>query len=241
MIYRFRPFDIRTISSLLKSELYFSDPKDFNDPFDCQIPIDFNPKALKNNLEFKNVKLPKEVYGNIHICCFSRERDNILQWSHYADSHRGICLGFGEDNDIRKWNRSLIFVDYAKKMPKINYFKILNELIKTDRNLYYDINGRLNSRKLFTDLDAVIMIETVGTKQLEWKYEQEARILSSTNGNLKYPKELLKEIIFGFKLKNDDKIIIKGMISSAGYKSVKYFDCTPSFNNYKINVSEYVE
>ena len=27
-------------------------------------------------------------------CCFSKECDNILMWSHYANHHKGICLRF---------------------------------------------------------------------------------------------------------------------------------------------------
>ena len=28
------------------------------------------------------------------ILCFSRNWDNLLLWSHYGDSHTGVCLGF---------------------------------------------------------------------------------------------------------------------------------------------------
>lgn len=28
------------------------------------------------------------------VLCFSRKWNDILMWSHYADNHRGICLGF---------------------------------------------------------------------------------------------------------------------------------------------------
>lgn len=28
------------------------------------------------------------------VLCFSEKWDDILQWSHYADRHRGVCLGF---------------------------------------------------------------------------------------------------------------------------------------------------
>lgn len=28
------------------------------------------------------------------VCCFSETSDDILMWSHYADNHKGFCLGF---------------------------------------------------------------------------------------------------------------------------------------------------
>lgn len=35
-----------------------------------------------------------EVFQESRICCFSPNRDNLLFWSHYAKSHKGICIEF---------------------------------------------------------------------------------------------------------------------------------------------------
>jgi len=43
----------------------------------------------------KNDKILKDVTKfRYKICCFSETKLSILMWSHYADSHKGICLCF---------------------------------------------------------------------------------------------------------------------------------------------------
>lgn len=35
-----------------------------------------------------------KAFLGTRICCFSEKNENILMWSHYADGHKGICIGF---------------------------------------------------------------------------------------------------------------------------------------------------
>ncbi|MFZ5941822.1 MAG: DUF2971 domain-containing protein [Bacteroidota bacterium] len=80
--YKYTPLDMNMIKGLINSELWFSDPKTFNDPFDCKIELDFNctPEELKNYLDKINqyysdvvktindptiqIKYIRERYGN---------------------------------------------------------------------------------------------------------------------------------------------------------------------------------
>ena len=47
------------------------------------------------------------------LICFSENWTNPLLWSHYADKHRGICLGF--DVNIRRLRK----VTYVKERPAL--------------------------------------------------------------------------------------------------------------------------
>jgi Protein of unknown function (DUF2971) len=57
-------------------------------------------------------------YRNLRICSYSTSNKNILLWSHYADSHKGICIGFDA-------NRPPIAVSmkvhYQDDYPEIEY------------------------------------------------------------------------------------------------------------------------
>lgn len=33
-------------------------------------------------------------FGGMRLCCFTKSKDNLLFWSHYADSHKGFCVEF---------------------------------------------------------------------------------------------------------------------------------------------------
>ena len=38
--------------------------------------------------------LEERLHHGVGILCLSTKFDDILMWSHYADSHRGVCLAF---------------------------------------------------------------------------------------------------------------------------------------------------
>lgn len=54
------------------------------------------------------------------ITCFSENKDSLLMWSYYADSHKGVCLEF----DLRKDNllhKNCHKVQYTRHFNKGNY------------------------------------------------------------------------------------------------------------------------
>ena len=57
------------------------------------------------------------------MLCFSKDWHNPVQWSHYADSHRGICLGF------EVLNPNLVQVSYTRKrlVAEVEKFEKLDE------------------------------------------------------------------------------------------------------------------
>lgn len=62
---------------------------DLNDPFEllcAKLPTKELRKA------FRNIK--NHFHGRIGVICFSTNWQSPVMWSHYADKHKGICLGF---------------------------------------------------------------------------------------------------------------------------------------------------
>ncbi|MDQ1197935.1 DUF2971 domain-containing protein [Agrobacterium sp. SORGH_AS 787] len=69
----------------IKISLYDS----LNDPFD------FLGLAIDHRSERRRLsKIKKELSASFGIVCLSETWKEPLMWGHYADSHRGICLGF---------------------------------------------------------------------------------------------------------------------------------------------------
>ncbi|MBN7572790.1 hypothetical protein C1H57_22005 [Clostridium sp. 2-1] len=119
-LYRYRKFD-EYLENNLAGEIYFSDPSEFNDPFDSAIEIDYiayalnyftniNRRELENLLE-KEPQLKKildnhynETYrsfkNNIRIACFTTSQKNTLMWSHYAENHSGYCIEYDTKNPL---------------------------------------------------------------------------------------------------------------------------------------------
>jgi hypothetical protein len=76
------------ISNLEHRRLKLARIEDLNDPFEIN-PVCIDAKARKVIADLK-----RQAHAKIGLLCFSARRDNPVQWSHYADGHKGMCLGF---------------------------------------------------------------------------------------------------------------------------------------------------
>jgi hypothetical protein len=155
---------------------------DLNDPFELRcVELLTNEQVLAFDLFRADMELR---YG---IVCFSRRWDTILQWSHYADRHRGVCLGFdvinsetkcGEVNYGAKKLRfpSKLDVNFMWKMLRTKYlgwryeeeWRVFVELKDSEWNefagrlLYFvDFSGELVLRDVILDAENATPTEQV--------------------------------------------------------------------------------
>jgi hypothetical protein len=62
---------------------------DLNDPFEL-LAVNFRERQVR-----KIVRDFKDAYdSHTGLLCFSADWTNPVLWSHYAEKHRGVCLGF---------------------------------------------------------------------------------------------------------------------------------------------------
>jgi hypothetical protein len=83
---------------------------DLNDPFEL-MGADLRDKEQRHAFR----KSREEIHSGKGLICFSRSWGNPMIWSHYADKHRGICLGFDVNDSV------LRSVDYIEKPLKIEF------------------------------------------------------------------------------------------------------------------------
>jgi hypothetical protein len=206
--------------SLIENYLWLSKPTDFNDPFDCNenlVSYNVTDKAIESIVKTRVIGSRQERRKQIRhyksqpesfkkalksslpdviqeqgICCFSQTHKNILMWSHYADKHSGLCIGFDPLKSMETF--PLLHVKYEQDFKPIDYF--------SDKS------------------DA--LLNMLITKSKDWINEDEMRILKDFNGRLPFKKECVQQIIFGCKTKDSDKQIIIDLIKSNGYKNVMF-------------------
>lgn len=79
---------------------------DLNDPFELKSVNLCNPlhaQAFDGTDKFEGFKPEMaRLYG---VLCFSEDKADVLQWAHYADRHKGICLGFDVSGIEGKFGR----------------------------------------------------------------------------------------------------------------------------------------
>lgn len=73
------------------------------------------------------------------------------------------------------------------------------------------------------------------TKSSCWHYEKEFRILASTQGLLKFPKEALKSVIFGVKSEESEINRIIKLVSQSGYKEIAFKRASIDEKKYQLN------
>ena len=77
------------IDNLKNRRLKISDFSNVNDPFEL-LGIELRDKDVRQAVKFEKSKISSES----GLLCFSEDKYNPVQWAHYAENHKGVCLGF---------------------------------------------------------------------------------------------------------------------------------------------------
>jgi hypothetical protein len=85
------------LSNLRHRRLKIATFDDLNDPFELWAVAQPNPTLRRGLRRWK-----EQIARTYGVLCFSKTWDNPVLWSHYADRHRGIALGFDINSDIVK-------------------------------------------------------------------------------------------------------------------------------------------
>ncbi len=138
ILYKYCRINRHTIEALKRNKLFMNKAKNFNDPFDCLI---YRGDHYKNNIVFRN------MMDSIKISCFSKDKKSILMWSHYANSHQGICIGYDMDIDyIRKNNLYISKIVYGETESK--YDNMLKKIFYQKNKIWkYEKEYRIISLK----------------------------------------------------------------------------------------------
>ncbi|MEZ8345714.1 DUF2971 domain-containing protein [Vibrio splendidus] len=237
-LYKYRPVTRESIEFLLNRELWAAKPVTFNDPFDAQVNYNALVTQTLNHFKRNTENIRKELLAHINsftskvgICSLSRTNKNQLMWSHYADEHRGFCIGLDINNlldDTLLKNK----VNYQAKLP---IDKLLNTLtIISDSWLYID--NKVNMTLLKDIFENFITEEILVTKHSNWQYENETRIIAPNYGSIPFKCSQVMSITFGLKMPDRDKKIVRQVIKGLHYENVEWYQATKDRNNYSIEL-----
>ena len=129
------------------------------------------------------------------VICFSNSWSDPVHWSHYADNHRGMALGFDVPDLDGDGNQLALDVNYTDDLLDFpsGFFENRSHQVEKDR----------------------FVNKVISTKFSNWAYEKEVRLFSS----LEDPDEqtnlffldfdasiILKEVIFGYRSEGSDEM-----------------------------------
>lgn len=141
---------------LLNSTFFLASPRKFNDPYDCRCHISdectanerevalqiLAQKMRLNSLQLALLReqwdmpnLPQivkegteQTWAETGITCLTTDPRNLLMWSHYADYHRGFCIGFEIAKDMDTFCTALP-VKYTDDYPSVRLFGDDREIV----------------------------------------------------------------------------------------------------------------
>lgn len=154
--------------------------------------------------------LHEQVENEIGVLCLSSDPLNILMYSHYADSHQGICLEFNlEKDNIFNPER----VRYVKNFPRLEF------------GLSYEINYAL-------------AVALISTKSIDWAYEKEYRSLRGGGaGVIEIPDNYLSGIIFGCAAKDETVQAVMDVVKESA-KPIKFYRTVKSELSFSLSLEE---
>ncbi|HEX9789780.1 MAG TPA: DUF2971 domain-containing protein [Kiloniellales bacterium] len=129
------------LEALKKRRLKVSRIDDLNDPFEM-LGTDLSDRKLRQAF----LKTKSDLAKDCGLLCFSKRWRNPVLWSHYADRHRGLCLGFDAPDGL------LFSVTYTTKRTAPD------KLFSDDQSVKEKEMERI-----------------LTTKFNHWRYEDEAR------------------------------------------------------------------
>jgi len=225
VLYKYVPIGV-AIKILEAGTVKFSKCKNLNDPFEYNLysldstgnPISMIPRIFKL----------RELGKSINILSLSTAFDIIPLWSHYADGHRGACIGY----DTKFLINSII--SKADLNPESMF--CLN--VK-----YSKIQKPICAKGVFCPNKLKKISKTLlERKSIHWKYENEVRIvlLNITDIPITIGTDCIKKIYVGCSYEYNDDNIKKEFLDLT-YKN--YYNITSSLavdhDSYKLYTNSF--
>ncbi|MCF7354111.1 DUF2971 domain-containing protein [Vibrio sp. CK2-1] len=124
---------------------------------------------LDSNIKKQVEDILNQQFQAFRICCFTKRKENLLFWSHYADSHRGYCVDYSTSSSIIG---AAYKVKYGTKFPYLK-FPLLNDLRALTVLAKQLAEGQTIDR--FNTSMNNDLIKPILNKSIDWKYEEEYR------------------------------------------------------------------
>ena len=139
-------------------KIRFTQASALNDPFEA-VPL----VKYEGDIARGGKSVIRQLDFSVGILSLSRTKENLLLWSHYADSHQGYVIEFDENNNFFKSNleegiAKPLLVSYTSQRPIIK--------MADDEEFHYQIG----------DFFPEELAKILAHKPIDWAYEEEVRV-----------------------------------------------------------------
>ena len=247
--FRYRPINEFLWESLTESEIYFSDPDQLDDPYDCRVNIlETLARAAKDH-SFRLHKAIRNPYSTIvellqslGIYRLRSRRQKILHRLFDADAFleqiQNDMSSFGVCCFSRTLYNAVMWSHHANGHKGVClYYEIPPSFIVDPANgmfgyspvtygddALFDWLVSTNELEGLSPLNAAIEImkRALTVKGKDWAYEDEARLIRPASGTMKIRPEFLKRICFGMRTSDEHRARLRGIVRDGYNNNVKF-------------------
>lgn len=191
----------------------------------------------------KTLSRIREDIKKIGVVCLSEVENNILMWSHYGEEHRGFCIEF---YDLEKYISSpcdVIDVNYIDQFEDLNDPELLIDfymiMFSDNKHLskreweakYKELGGQVSKYE-----ESLLAKATIGNKYTDWAYEKEVRLVSKSNGPIKYDPRAIKSITFGLRMSESDKRTIMNICDRDDKRHINFKQAIKQESSYGLKI-----
>lgn len=257
-LFKYRAFNVNTLTMLTQLEVFYADPKSFNDPFDCDLKLDRSGN--------RSIQAIERIWHSLMEGLPAKSRDRRLKENYHSSSRYGGDAHDGgvgsrifkerllDDIEERlqevlgsrgvlslasKWNCPLMWSHYADEHRGIC--------------IEYDTKGHCCDRLGPVDYDSsrTITLSDIAewklnvsdvartkiveayffAKQSQWRYENEWRDIAHSDGRRDQPFKKISAIHFGYRCTEAVKRAVIGILRHHG-DSIEYYSMGTTKNGF---------
>jgi hypothetical protein len=244
--------------SIINSYNWFSNPTQFNDPFDCQISLQKGEISVDEYMKHYVLALHGEAIKDSKPYKVMFPEDAIINHT-FTDSFHDLLVNFGNHvenvvkevavlslsenfNNTTMWshyaeNHQGICIEYAPEMMNKNQdlkdFCFNVEYLPSKEISFnvYELYAKCSNNRNHEQFSK-LMRDLALTKSDDWKYEKEWRLISTKRGIIRYDDRAIKGIYFGLKCGVEEKLTIRNIL---GNKPIYFFQMVKSSDGLSID------
>jgi hypothetical protein len=204
-LYKYESFTTQSIANLKNGEIYFSLTSQFNDPFDCSLPIRFD-LTLDNIDTFRDVfvklgRFPEQTIEQFN----SMNNESLFQLLNETMNEalskrlegKGVSCFSSENDNLLMWSHY-----GAKHTGFCLEFDTKAEPFSKAREVkYVDLFPELSAKEILININYESTLALLHTKSKEWKYEREWRCIHEESPKVfSYSQNSLTGVYFGSEM-----------------------------------------
>ncbi len=124
-----------------------------------------------------------DVISRIGVWCLTESNVDVTMWAHYAENHKGLCLGLSISREASPER-----VSYVAEAPIVNFSELLDD--KQDDNEY----------------------KWIFSKHHDWRNEKEWRVVVPEGNRLWPIPGTIQTVTFGFRMDENKRGVIKQIL-----------------------------